>query len=376
MHVLIAPQEFKGSLSAEEAADAIARGVRRAQSGWTIDLLPMSDGGPGLLESLRRAIRCDTLAAVVHDALGRKVLARYAIVRGTREVIMEAAQANGLMHIATAERDALNADTFGVGELLLDAVSLAPSAMIVGVGGSATTDGGAGMARALGAKFLDADGVELPPGGAALARLHRIEWQPPAWLESTEVVVATDVTSPLIGPDGAARVFGPQKGAAPGDIEVLESALEHYASVVADVFRCDIAQVPGAGAAGGLAAGLVAFLGARIESGFDVVAAASNLHERLRRADLVITGEGSFDRQSFQGKVTGRLLALAEDAGKPTVVFAGRADAAAAANTHTISSIEPDISAAMHNASELLTRLAHDWAASARPESPIAKREW
>ena len=374
MHVLVAPQEFKGSLSAEEAADAIARGIRRARPEWTIELLPMSDGGPGLLESLRRAIRCDTLAAVVHDALGRKVLARYAIVRATREVIIEAAQANGLMHIAPGERDALRADTFGVGEIILDAVSLAPPRIIVGVGGSATTDGGAGMARALGARLLDAHGNGLPPGGAALARLARIEWRPPAWLESTDIVVATDVTSPLTGREGAARIFGPQKGATPADVETLESALEHYSVVVTETLGRDVADLPGAGAAGGLAAGLVAFLGARIESGFDVVAAASNLHERLASADLVLTGEGSFDGQSLKGKVTGRLLALADAAGKPAIIFAGRTDSSSP-DIHTISSIQPDAGAAMRDASELLTRLAFDWAAAVTVQSAIADRE-
>lgn len=365
MHVLVAPQEFKGSLSAEEAADAIARGIRRARPEWSLDLLPMSDGGPGLLESLRRAIRCDTLAAIVHDALGRRVLARYAIIRESGEALVESAQANGLMHIAEAERDALRADTAGVGEILHDAATLSPPRIIVGVGGSATTDGGAGMARALGAKFLDAHGGELPPGGGSLVDLHRVEWQPPAWLDSTEIVVATDVTNPLTGPHGAARVFAPQKGATPSEVQRLEDGLVHYARILRATFGVDVADVPGAGAAGGLAAGLVAFLGARVVSGFDVAAEASHLADRLARADLVVTGEGSFDSQSLHGKVTGRIASLAAKAGIPLVIFAGQAEASAA-DVHTIASIEPDRAAAMHDANDLLTRLVHDWALARR----------
>lgn len=361
VHVLIAPQEFKGSLSAEEAADAIARGLRRAQPTWTLDLLPMSDGGPGLLEAMRRAVRSDTLAVVAHDALGRRVLARYLIVRGQRTAIIEAAQANGLMHVASSDRDALNADTFGVGEIILDAVTLAPPRIIIGLGGSATTDGGSGMARALGARFRDSAGAELPPGGAALASLDHIEWQAPAWLATTEIVVATDVTNPLTGPHGAARIFGPQKGATPADVELLESALIHYAEILRRDVGIDIASIAGSGAAGGLAAGLAAFLGAHIQSGFDVVAQASNLAARLAKADLVITGEGSFDSQSLQGKVTGRLLALAAEAAIPVAIFAGRTDSSAP-DVHTLALLQPDQTLAMGDAGPLLTELAQSWA--------------
>lgn len=168
MRVLIAPQEFKGSLAADEAAAAIASGIRRAHREWTLDILPLSDGGPGLLDAMRRAIKADTMAAVVHDALGRRVLGRYLRVRASGEIIIEAAQANGLMHVKPDERDALHADSFGVGELITDAAREEPGRMVIGVGGSATTDGGAGAARALGAKFFDGAGRELPPGGVGM----------------------------------------------------------------------------------------------------------------------------------------------------------------------------------------------------------------
>lgn len=361
MRVLVAPQEFKGSLAADEAAAAIASGIRRVRREWTLDVLPLSDGGPGLLDAMRRAIKADTMAAVVHDALGRKVLGRYLRVRASGEIIVEAAQANGLLHLKPEERDALHADSFGVGELIADAAKEAPGRMIVGVGGSATTDGGAGAARALGARFTDMAGRDLPPGGAALADLARITWERPAWADGIEFVVATDVANPLCGADGAARVYAPQKGASAAEVDELEEALYRYAMVVRRHFGVDLSDMAGAGAAGGLAGGLAAFLGARIASGFDLVAEATGLSERLAAADIVVTGEGRFDAQSVQGKVTGRLLELAAAAGKPVVVFAGQA--ANGDRVRTISSIETDEGRAMEHAAALLTELAARWAA-------------
>ncbi|HMO96518.1 MAG TPA: glycerate kinase, partial [Tepidiformaceae bacterium] len=265
---MIAPQEFKGSLGADEAAAAIASGIRSARPDWQLDILPMSDGGPGLLDAMRRAVNADTMAAVVRDALGRDVLGRYIRLRSTGEVIIEAAQANGLFHLLPDERDAVRADSYGVGQLIADAAASGPPRIIVGVGGSATTDGGAGALRALGARFFDMAGNELPPGGGgALANLEHIAWTPPAWLSETSVVVATDVTNPLCGPNGAARVYAPQKGASEAEVAELEAALFRFAQVVRRHFGIDAANLPGGGAAGGLALGLDAFLGAPIRSG-------------------------------------------------------------------------------------------------------------
>ncbi len=361
MRVLVAPQEFKGSLGADEAAAAIASGIRRVHREWTLDILPLSDGGPGLLDAMRRAVTADTMAAVVHDALGRRVLGRYLRVRGTGEIIVEAAQANGLLHLKPDERDPLHADSFGVGEIIADAAKEAPVRMIIGVGGSATTDGGAGAARALGARFTDGAGRDLPPGGAALADLEQIRWARPGWAAGIEFVVATDVTNPLCGPNGAARMYAPQKGASPAEVDQLEEALYRYAMVVRRHFGVDLANMPGTGAAGGLAGGLVAFLGARIASGFELVADAAGLPGRLAAADLVVTGEGRFDEQSTQGKVTGRLIELAKAAGKPVIVFAGQA--AEGTGVRTIQSIEADEQLAMEKAVPLLTELAAAWAA-------------
>lgn len=362
MRVLIAPQEFKGSLTATEAAAAIARGVRRARPTYEIDLLPFSDGGPGFLDAMHAALggeRCDTPS---HDAFGRPVAARYLWLPGPRRAIVEAAEANGLLRIAPGERDALAADTFGVGELLLAALERNSAEVLIGVGGSATTDGGAGMARALGARFLDRDGRELAPGGGALCALERIAWTPPASLAGVRVVVATDVTNPLTGLDGAAQVFGPQKRASPGDVALLDAGLSHFAAVVARDLSVAVADTPGGGAAGGLAAGLVAFAGARIVSGFDVVAGAAGLRERVARADVVLTGEGSFDAQSLRGKTTGRLRTLGDELGTPVIVFAGRSDEPSSAVLHTLAEREPDPARAMANATTLLEGLVANWA--------------
>ncbi|HEY5476955.1 MAG TPA: glycerate kinase [Tepidiformaceae bacterium] len=362
MRVLIAPQEFRGSLSADEAAAAIKAGIRAAQPAWQLDVLPLSDGGPGFIDALRRAVTADTSAEVVQDALGRKVLGRFAVVRADRTAVVEAAQANGLYHLSPGELDPLRADSFGVGQLIMAAVATAPSRLVVGLGGSATTDGGAGMARALGARFLDDAGRPLAPGGAALAGLARIDWQRPAALEGLEVIVANDVTNPLLGPDGCAAIYGPQKGASPGQVEVLEGALVRYAAVVKRSLGVDVATIPGGGAAGGLGAGLVAFLGARVESGFTIVAEATNLRARLAQADVVVTGEGSFDAQSSRGKTTGRIRDLAREAGTPVVVFCGRSDVAGS-GVFALTSLEPDHDVSMRNAAELLEALAARWAA-------------
>lgn len=359
MRVLVAPQEFKGSLAADEAAAAIASGIRAAHPEWTIDSIPMSDGGPGLLDAMRRAVKADTMAAVVHDALGREVLGRYIRIRSSGEIVIEAAQANGLVHILPDERNALTADSYGVGELLREAAAESPPRILVGVGGSATTDGGAGAARALGAKFYDMAGNELPPGGSALARLEHVAWEPPAWLAETEVVVATDVTNPLCGPNGAARVYAPQKGATPAQVDQLEEALFRYAAVLRRRFGINAAAMPGGGAAGGLAIGLVAFAGARIVSGFDVVAEAAGLASRMETADVVVTGEGSYDIQSAQGKVTGRIIAMARGMGKPFVVLAGRSTEP---GITTLSSLAGSDIESMERAAELLKQAAADWA--------------
>ena len=364
MRVLVAPQEFKESLTADEAAAAIARGLAAARPEWTVDELPLSDGGPGFLAALARATGGRTRVAATHDALGRARTAHVLDIAETNTCAIETAMANGLALIDPAERDALRASTEGVGELVAAALDGGPRRIVVGVGGSATSDGGSGMARALGARFRDGAGRDLQPGAAALAELARIDWAPPESLAGVDVLIASDVTNPLVGPWGAAAVFGPQKGASPEDAEVIEAALQRYAAVVERSLGVWVADLPGAGAAGGLAAGLVAFLGGRIMSGFDVVAEAVGLEGRLRNADLVVTGEGRFDGQSAQGKTVGRMRRLAAEVEVPCVVFAGQAEGASE-EVRTLAEIEPDPEASMRNAPALLEELAARWARSA-----------
>jgi glycerate kinase len=353
VRVLVAPQEFKGSLTARAAAEAIAAGVRDAIPGAQIELLPLSDGGPGFLEALQTSIGGELVVVAAHDAIGRPSAA--SILMGSDGVAyVEAAQANALAHLLPGELAPLEASTFGVGELLRSAIAMGPAQIVVGVGGSASTDGGAGMAQALGARLLDAASRDIAPGGAALAALDRVEWVRP---ELPDVVVATDVTNPLLGPRGAASVFGPQKGASRTDVARLEAGLARFAEVIERDLGVDVRELPGAGAAGGLAAGLVAFLGARVASGFELVAASCGFAEKLAAADLVITGEGSFDEQSRQGKTTGRVINAAVKAGKPWLVLAGRTSTNAE-HAHALGEVAGPSEDPMTQADDWLRRLA------------------
>lgn len=358
MKVLVCPQEFKGSLTARAAAEAIAAGVARADPSAAVDLLPMSDGGPGFLEAMQAALPSEMVSVPCRDPLGRMVEGHILVAGDV--IFIEAAQANGLSLLSGDELAPLAATTAGVADLLEAAAAFEPRQIVIGVGGSATNDGGIGMAIALGARLLDRDENELPPGLEFLPLLARIAWRRPASLARIELVVATDVRNPLTGPSGAAAVFGPQKGASPEDVRTIETALSILGLAVEGLFGTRIADLPGAGAAGGLAGGLVAFLGARIASGLDVVATATGLSERIAGTDLVITGEGRYDEQSAMGKVTGRVCAMAAEAGVRCLVLAGSADEGVAGEVRTLESLTTSSEDAMRRAAELLTELAAD----------------
>ena len=327
MRILVAPQEFKGSLTARQAAEAIGRGLRRAVADADLDLLPLADGGPGTVEALIEATGGRFVETDVQDSLGRPVRARWGTLGMRAEgpsAVIEMAAASGLALLRPDERDPRRASTFGAGELLRATLDAGHRRIIVGVGGSATNDGGAGLAQALGARLLDGEGRELPPGGGALARLARIDIAGlDPRLREAAVIVAADVTNPLCGPQGASLVYGPQKGASEEIARALDAALARYAEVVRRELGIDVLEAPGAGAAGGLAAGLIAFCGARVRSGFEVVAEAVGLADRVRRAGLVLTGEGRLDRQSAFGKTTVGVAGLAREAGKPVVALVG-----------------------------------------------------
>jgi glycerate kinase len=321
--VIVAPQSFKGSADAVAIAAAIARGVRRVWPDARVEEMPLADGGEGTVRALVRATKGETRTARVHDPLGREIDAEWGVLGDGITAVVEMAAASGLPLLEPDERDARLTSTRGTGELILAAATSGAHRIVIGIGGSATNDGGAGMARAFGYRFLDRDGRELPEGGAALARLARIDGQTDPRLIRPAIEVACDVTNPLLGPEGASAVYGPQKGATPQIVRELDAALARYADVVEAFIGRRIRDVPGAGAAGGLGAGLLAFLDARLVSGADLVLRAVAFAERLAGADLVITGEGRIDRQSGYGKLTGAVTAAARLAGIPVAAVAG-----------------------------------------------------
>ena len=324
MRILLAPQEFKGSLTAVQAADCFAAAVRAVLPEAELDAAPIADGGPGTVQAIVRAARGRSSIARVSGPLGGPVDARWGRIDDGRTAVIEMAAAAGLTLLAPDRLDPRRASTHGVGELIAHALAARAERILIGVGGSATNDGGAGAAAALGARLFDDANRPLPPGGAALADLARIDPAPlDARIQSTEIEVLCDVQNPLIGPDGASAVYGPQKGADAAAVAELDRALANYAGIVERDLGARISDLPGGGAAGGLAAGLAAFCGARLVSGFDAVAAAIGLAERVAQADLILTGEGRLDTQSAWGKSVAGVALLARAAGKPCVAVCG-----------------------------------------------------
>ncbi|HET8569532.1 MAG TPA: glycerate kinase [Candidatus Limnocylindria bacterium] len=323
MRVLIAPQSFKGSLDAVAVAAAIARGIRAVWRDAECDELPLADGGEGTVRALVRATGGELRRTRVHDPLGREIDAEWGLLGDRRTAVVEMAAASGLPLLRPEERDPRVTSTRGTGELILAAAASGAERIVVGIGGSATNDGGAGMARAFGYRLLDRDGKELPEGGAALARLARVEGQTDPRLVRPAIEVASDVTNPLLGPAGASAVYGPQKGATPEMVRELDAALERFADAVERFVGRNVRDVPGAGAAGGLGAGLIAFLDARLRSGAELVLETGKFAERVRRADLVVTGEGRMDAQSAFGKLTQAVTKAAAAAGVPVVAVVG-----------------------------------------------------
>ncbi|WP_067793680.1 glycerate kinase [Actinomadura formosensis] len=324
MRIVVAPDSFKGCLSAAAVCAAVESGVHSAVSGATVTAVPMADGGEGTVDCFLRARGGSEIVRTVADPLGRPVEARYAIADDGRSAVVELAAASGLPLLAEGERAATRADTYGTGELIADAIGRGARDVLVCLGGSATTDGGSGLLRALGMRFLDADGVALPPGGGALAEVAAIDDSGiPDAVRRTRFRVACDVTNPFIGPSGAATVFGPQKGATPGQVRELDAALARFADVLADHYGVRVHDLPGAGAAGGTCGGLVAALGGEPARGAVLVADLVELPAALADADLVITGEGRLDGQSAGGKVVSVVAELARRRGLPVVALAG-----------------------------------------------------
>jgi glycerate kinase len=324
MHIVIAPQSLKGSLSAAEAGRAIARGVREVYPEAEISIVPVADGGEGTTQALVDASGGRLLWREVTGPLGTPVQAFLGLMGNGDTAVIEMAASSGLPLVPVDRRDPRMTTTYGVGELILAALDEGCTHFIIGIGGSATNDGGAGMARALGARLLGPQGQELPFGGAALATLARIEVDGmDTRLQHCTFEVASDVTNPLCGPTGASAVYGPQKGATPAMVEELDAALAHYAQVITHDLGQTVHTTPGAGAAGGLGAGLLAFVHATLRPGAQIVLEAVRLEEQIRLADLVITAEGQLDSQTAYGKSVGAVAALAKTYALPVLAIAG-----------------------------------------------------
>ena len=324
VRVVVAPNALKGSLSPFQAAEAMARGVRAAAPGAEIAQLPIADGGDGTSAVLSAARAGAARETIVPDPLGRPVLASYALFDSGKTAALDVASASGLTLLENHQRDPLVVSSRGTGKLISAALDAGSETVIVGVGGSATVDGGAGLLAALGVALLDASGAPIPPGGAGLARLARIELGRihPA-LSRVKLRVACDVDSALLGVHGAARMFGPQKGASPEAVLELEHNLSHFADVIERTTGRDVRGVVSGGAAGGIAAGLFGVLGAQLESGIDLVLDAIGFETALQGASLVLTAEGLFDTQSLRNKGPCGVARWAKRRGVPTVALAG-----------------------------------------------------
>jgi glycerate kinase len=330
MKILVAPQALKGSLDAWDAALAIASGLRAALPEAQIVMAPVADGGEGTARALVAATGGRMLSRQVSDPLGGPISAEFGILGSTGEpsaapvAVVEMAAASGLPLVPPERRDPRVTTTRGTGDLMRAALDIGCQTLLIGIGGSATNDGGAGMAQALGARLLDASGADLPPGGAALARLDRIDCSDIIpQLAHTRVRVACDVSNPLLGAQGASAIYGPQKGATPATVAELDVALARFAEVVRRDLGVDVAAIPGAGAAGGLGAGLLAFAHAELVPGAQLVLDALDFESKLQSVDLVFTAEGRLDEQTAYGKAVGAVAAAAHQHGARVVALAG-----------------------------------------------------
>ncbi len=324
MKVCIAPDSFKESLTAAEAGRAIELGVLKAFPEAQTVVVPMADGGEGTVQALVDATGGRFVEEVVTDPLGGEVRARYGILGGGEAAVIEMAAASGLPLVPPGRRNPLLTTTFGTGQLIRSALDLGARRIIVGIGGSATVDAGVGMAQALGARFLEEEGAEVGFGGGELGKVRRIDLSGlDRRIAQTKIEVACDVTNPLTGPEGAAAVYGPQKGATPEMVAALGENLQHAAGLMKVQLGKDVEKLPGAGAAGGLGAGLVGFLGATLRPGVEIVVEAVGLREKMKGCQLVITGEGRLDEQSAFGKTVDGVARVAEKLGIPAVAIAG-----------------------------------------------------
>ena len=322
--ITIAVDSFKGSLSSREVADAFEEGFKSQFPKCEVVKVSIADGGEGTVDALVETLNGELVKALVADPLGRTISAQYGIIDDGRTAVMEMSAASGLPLIAPTERNPLRTSTYGTGEMIVDAIKRGCRKFLVGIGGSATNDGGTGMLRALGFRFFDAEGNELIGGGEILERIDKIDASTARTeLADCEFIVACDVTNPLYGPEGAAYVFAPQKGADTAMVERLDQGLRNYARAIERFNGVQVDAIAGAGAAGGLGGGFKALLGARLEPGIDMVLNAMQFSKIIAGSDLVITGEGRIDRQTTMGKAPSGVLREATAQGIPTIAIGG-----------------------------------------------------
>ena len=324
MKILVAPQEFKGSISALSVAEAAETGVMRVFPEAEVVLCPVADGGDGTLETLVEVSGGEVRTCSVQNPIGETITAQWGAMGDGVTAVIEMARTSGLALLSLDERDPLNSSTFGLGQAILEALNQGFRKFIVGIGGSATNDAGAGMAQALGATLLNAEGKSIPFGGAALADLRSIDISKmDTRIENSQFMVACDVSNPLTGDEGASAVYGPQKGATPEMVAQLDNALLNFAEIVKKDIGKNVSEISGAGAAGGLGAGMLAFMGAELKAGVDIVLETVQLREKLSDVDLVITGEGGMDFQTVYNKAPIGVARIAGEFNIPTIAIAG-----------------------------------------------------
>lgn len=328
MKFVLAPDSFKESMTSREACDAMEKGIKKVIKDAEIIKVPMADGGEGTVEALVTATNGEFIQVLVTHPLGNeKVKARYGILGDGSKAIIEMAEASGIQLVKREDRNPYITTTYGTGELILDAINKGAKHILIGIGGSATNDGGAGMIQALGGRLLDKDGEDIAFGGKALENIEKIDLSNlDKRLKNVKFEVACDVTNPLIGETGASRIFGPQKGATEEMIVILDNALKNYAEVIKKDLGIDITYEEGAGAAGGLGGALLAFLNAELKRGIDLVIKHTNLSEKIKAADFVFTGEGGIDSQTIFGKTPMGVASVAKDNNVKTIAFAGKVE--------------------------------------------------
>lgn len=324
--IIIAPDSFKGNLTSLEVASCLEKGIKRVLPKAKCVKVPMADGGEGTVQSMVDAAKGKFVSKRVKGPAGKLVTAKYGWLAKQKTAVIEMAEASGLPLVKGREKNPLKTTTYGTGQLMLDAISKGAKTIIIGIGGSATNDGGAGMAQALGVKFLDANDKEIKTlgSGGMLSKIDRIDISSiDPRIAKTKIVVACDVENPLCGKKGASHVFGPQKGATPAMVKLLDDNLKHLGKLITRDLKINVVRMPGAGAAGGLGAGLVAFTGAKLESGIDIVVKATKLAKYIKGADLVLTGEGRVDFQTAFGKTPSGVAKAAKSYNVPVVAIGG-----------------------------------------------------